>query len=460
MDKRYARILTGLLLAALCSACATTRVNAPSQPAAAPNATMASAARLAREQEAQTGEVRAQSTREIERLLAGVDDATLAREAAILPAGDPLYAYAGRALLARGLPLPRPFDRGAQWRFDLNERPPAERDGYRPPVKLAVLLPLSGALATASAPVRDGFLAGYYGETRRRPEIGFFDTGGTAAGALAAYAKAAAAGVDFVVGPLGRDEVSALFASPKLDVPVLALNRGAAAPPSGNAGFSLAPEEDGVIAAEYLLARERRSALVISGSDDNGRRAAAAFRERFIERGGSVVETLSVGEAPGNLSANLTAAAQKGPDSVFLAVRGSTARALAPQLALAGLAAKSRVGTSQLTLGTGKPEEDKALDGVAFPTEVWSARGIDGLPTPGAAATQLPTARGAAARLFAFGYDAWRLSAYLEHLATGDNAQLEGATGLLRLDGFGNVLRTPAWSTFSGGRPVPIASDG
>ena len=28
------------------------------------------------------------------------------------------------------------------------------------------------------------------------------------------------------------------------------------------------------------------------------------------------------------------------------------------------------------------------------------------------------------------------------------------------IDGFGNVQRTPAWSTFSGGRPVPLADAG
>ena len=33
-----------------------------------------------------------------------------------------------------------------------------------------------------------------------------------------------------------------------------------------------------------------------------------------------------------------------------------------------------------------------------------------------------------------------------------------GATGRLQLDGFGNVVRAPSWSTFSGGRPMPIAN--
>ena len=49
--------------------------------------------------------------------------------------------------------------------------------------------------------------------TRRRPEIVFYDTAGTAGGAIAAYDNAVAAGADYVLGPLGRDEVSAVFRS-------------------------------------------------------------------------------------------------------------------------------------------------------------------------------------------------------------------------------------------------------
>jgi uncharacterized protein len=401
-----------------------------------------------------TGQARTDNQHAIVRQLAGLNDATLQARAAALPAGDPLYNFVGRALISRGLAPPRPFDRGEQWGFDTSQRPPAERDGYRPPTKLAVLLPLSGSLATAAAPVRDGLLAGYYGETRRRPEIHFIDTTGTPAGALAAYQKAIDGGADFVVGPLGRDEVSALFARDALPVPLLALNRGTGAPPAGSAEFSLAPEDDGIAAAEYLLAHERRNALVIVSNDDNGRRAVAAFRERFSERGGKVAASVSVAEVPGDVGAQLRSASAA--DAVFLAVKGSTARALAPQLALAGFAGKSRVATSQLVLGTGKPEDDLVLDGIAYPSELWSVRGVAGLPAAASVAETLPTARGPAARLFAFGYDAWQITAYLEKLATGAEANLRGATGVLHLDGFGNILRTPAWSTFSGGRATPL----
>ncbi|MEJ7746909.1 MAG: hypothetical protein WKF61_09190, partial [Luteimonas sp.] len=45
-------------------------------------------------------------------------------------------------------------------------------------------------------------------------------------------------------------------------------------------------------------------------------------------------------------------------------------------------------------------------------------------------------------------------------LATGSDAQVQGATGDLRIDGFGNVMRTPAWSTFSGGVAMPLSGSG
>jgi outer membrane PBP1 activator LpoA protein len=409
---------------------------------------MVQADALARQALAQGGAERAQTDKQIETLLAALDNPTLQREAAALPAGDPLYNYAGRALLRRGLPLPRPFDRTA-WKFDAGNRPAAESDGYRPPMKLAVLLPLSGNLATAAAPVRDGFLTGYYAETRRRPEVSFYDT---STGASAAYDLAVSEGNDFVVGPLGRDEVGMLFNRATLPVSVLALNRSQLQPPAGNASFSLSPEDEGIAAADYLIERGARRVLVVSAVDDTQRRAVTSLRERLAERGATITDVVSEGVA----DFAPFAAKEGGVDAVFLAIKGTAARQLMPRLALAGLAGKPRVATSQLLSGTGKPEDDRVLDGIAFPSESWTTRGTRGLPSPASAAAMLPNAKGPAARLFAFGFDAWLITAYLEHLATSSEG-INGATGVLRIDGFGNVQRTPAWSTFSSGIAVPLA---
>ena len=461
-DATWARILLALLLALLAAGCTTTEI--VTRPSATPRMApvFAEAAVLARNHAALAGQAQLDNGNRIERLLAGLDDATLARGAAALPAGDPLYDFAGRALLNRGLPLPRPFDRGGNWRFDAGNRPPADSDGYRPPMKLAVLLPLSGSMSTAARPVRDGLLAGYYAEQRRRPDIAFYDTAGTAGGTIAAYDKAVADGADFVLGPLGRDAVSTLFHNDKLTVPVLALNRGNVPPPAGSASFSLAPEDDGIAAAEYLIARKAPRVLVLVDGDDGMRRAVAAFREQLQARGGSIVAEIGVTAEPGDLSAAIAAAARKegGVDAVFLALKPAQARALAPQLSLAGLGGKLRVATSQLSGAGEDATRDHALDGIAFPTEVWSVRGVAGLPSATSAASLLPSARGGAAKLFAFGYDAWLLTAYLERLATGADGKVTGATGTLRIDGFGNVVRTPAWSTYSGATAVPLGNAG
>ena len=87
-------------------------------------------------------------------------------------------------------------------------------------------------------------------------------------------------------------------------------------------------------------------------------------------------------------------------------------------------------------------------------------QGIPGLPSAESTGSMLSTARGPAAKLFAFGYDAWLLTAYLERLAGNANSKVEGATGALRVDGFGNIVRTPSWSTFSNGQIIPLARTG
>ena len=309
----------------------------------------------------------------------------------------------------------------------------------------APVLPLTGSQAAAASAVRDGFLTGYYGESRRRPEVRFYDT---ASGAPAAYARAVAEGNDFVVGPLGRDEVDAVFARDQLPVPLLALNRGNRTPPPGSAGFSLSPEDEGISLAQYLIERGASRVLIVGAGEDAQRRSAEAAKAQLERRGVQVVGSVGLGT-------NLATLAQDA-DAVLLAMKGSQARALAPQLAGAGSGRRILVATSQITSGTGKPAEDVALDGIAYPTERWNTRGVQGLPAQASAAARLDTAKGPAARLFAFGFDAWLVTAYLERLALSNNADIAGATGRLSLDGFGNVLARPAWSRFSGGVAVPM----
>jgi uncharacterized protein len=341
---------------------------------------------------------------------------------------------------------------GAHWQFD-DTRPPAERDGYRPPRKLAVLLPMTGQLATAAGSVRDGLLAGYYGERRPRPELVFYDTAGTPAGASAALARALSEGADQVVGPLGREEVMAIAATASTQ-PVLTLNSSDAALPANVATFALSPEDEGRAIAAYLAPRNARRVLLLSSGDDNANRSVNTLRAQLQGNGGDIVDTIAVvGDDPGDLTAALraSASAEGGIDAVVLALRGSQARLVVPQLAAAGLSQRLRVATSQLMSGTGNAEEDRVLDGIVFPSESWLVGAASALPAATALGRDLPTARGPAARLFAFGHDAWLLSGWLYHLASHPEARIEGATGRLGLQADGTVVRAPAWATFRGG---------
>jgi outer membrane PBP1 activator LpoA protein len=94
-------------------------------------------------------------------------------------------------------------------------------------------------------------------------------------------------------------------------VPLLALNRTSIAVPSGSASFSLSPEDDGIAAAEFLLARNAKRVLVLTGNDEGMRRAAAALRDRLAERGGAVVESLDVGADALAFQPRLQASVQK-----------------------------------------------------------------------------------------------------------------------------------------------------
>lgn len=398
---------------------------------------------------------RAATARNIEHLLGGLTGSDLAARAASLPADDPLYPFVARELARRGMPLPHPLQRSEAVRTDAF--PPADSDGYRPPTQLAVLLPLSGTAASAGAAVRDGILAGYYAESRRRPVLKFYDSAGRADDTRRLAAQAIADGAQLILGPLTREAVDGLFAQDGVDVGVIALNRAQALPP-GSASFALTPDEEGLVAADRCLQRGLRRIWVIGQSDDNSQRALAAFRDELRARGGEIAGETQVAAAADSFGSQLTAqlaASHVAPDAVFLALRAAPARLVAAQLQDSTLAALPRLATSLILAGGGNARLDAELDGIEYPELPWLLGRRSDLPDADALAAQLPSARGSAQRLFAFGLDAWKLAAYYDRLTRDPGFTLQGATGQLRLDSLGVVQREPGWAVFRAGQPQP-----
>jgi outer membrane PBP1 activator LpoA protein len=359
------------------------------------------------------------------------------------------------------------------------------REGYKVPAQVALLLPADGDYAAASTPIRQGFFAAYFDAGRNhapRPTVRSYNSHGTADGAVQAYQQAVRDGARLVIGPLTRGEVAAVFALPQLPVPVLALNHPDDRQlPAGNASeFGLLPETESAQAADHMVERGLLRAYVMISADDFAQRAADAFKAELVSRGGEVVATTvlptgasSFADAIKNLQLPTTSAAPAaasstadataeptgaGDTGIFISMRPNQARLLMPQLRIAQVSLPV-FATSHVYAGGDDAPANRDLDGIEFCDAPWLFDAQPGLPDHAAIAAKLPAARDGAARLFAFGMDAWSLVPYLDWLKAHPGSYMPGATGQLAADPFGRIRRVLTWAKFENGVARPLSGN-
>jgi len=430
------------------------------------------------------GADRAQNEAQLLNTLQSMPPDALKQQATQLPPGDPLQPWLNQALRKSGQALPvvvlRPNQPVGTLMPDSNNQ--MQREGYRPAHLIAVLLPTEGNLKAVAQAVRDGFFAAYFADKNaQRAQVRVYDSGGSAAEATAAYAKAVHDGADHIVGPLTREAVSAVFAQGRLQVPVLALNQPdhGETPPPGSAAFGLAPDTEAAQAAEHMLERGMRRAIVITATDDWAERAALAFRAQFESRNGQVLSEARLTEGEVNFSTLLRQTMAGVPASkaapalpgavlapaptaesdvgIFISMRPQQARLLLPQIKLAGYNGVPVFATSHIYAGDYNPGLDRDLDGVEFCDAPWLFDASTlGLPRHSEIARVLDSARGAGARLFAMGLDAYTLLPYLEWMSQHHDSYVAGATGQLATDNLGRIQRLLVWAQFENGAARPI----
>jgi len=395
-------------------------------------------------------------------ILAGMGSAGMNALFPTLAHNDPLKPYVSQALARSGTATPLALPQ-------LNEpvgtlTGASAPQGFAMPARVALLLSATGRVAVASAAVRDGFFAAYFhtpATQEQRPTIKVYDTGGTADGTLAAYQRAVADGASLVVGPLSRDAVGALFSQASLPVPVLALNRaqGNQQGPAGSTEFALLPEAEGAQLGAHMVTAGLHAAIVFRGNDDTSARTFAAFKLEFESLGGQIANDIVLQPGDVDFAAQIQAALAGSGNQTGIAalLRPDQARLLLPQLRLA-LSTLPVFSTSMVYSGDENATADGDLDGMQFSDEPWLYDAQAGLPSHATLASQLSTAAGPAARLFAFGMDAYALMPYLGWLRSHPGSYLAGATGQLTMDAFGHVQRTPIWVQFQGGVARPVAA--
>ena len=335
------------------------------------------------------------------------------------------------------------------------------------PNQIALLLPLSGRSESFGVAVRDGFIAAYLQQdAASRPRLKIYDVAAQSVGA--AYSSAIADGAGFVVGPLTKEDVAAVVPLSEGRTPILALNflSDTMSAPRNFYQFALLPEDEARMVARRVVADGRLAGVAIVPGGELGNRVAAAFADELKSLGGTVLDSQRYEPSQPDFSDIIKQVLQvktvKGEPSthrtdatfVFIVGTPGAARLIMPQLRFHYAGDVPVYSTSDSF--EPDPSANADIDGMLFPGMPWmisndpvTAQIRDGVR----AAWPARTARSDRSRLYAFGFDAYRLVPGLRSSGPGSAAEIAGVTGKLHLDAENKIRRDLEWAQIRGGVP-------
>lgn len=347
------------------------------------------------------------------------------------------------------------------------------------PRNIALLLPLEGRFSNAARAVRDGFLSAYYtGQEENKVNLRIYSADRDNVSAV--YDEAVRNGANIVVGPLDKDALLSLLTRQEFSVPVLVLNDIPGAElPANVYSFSLTPEDEARQVAEHIWLDGHSRGIALYPEGHWGERVYDAFRQRWLELGGELVEAstyvaegrdfaspirglLNVDESHQRHKAlqrllkenvKFQMRRRQDIDFVFLAAYPKQARQVRPQFDFFNASALPIYATSHVYSGMANAKADRDMNGIIFGDMPWTLGKEDISTLRSAVERNWGNERMVYARLFAFGADAWQLIPNLERLSRYRFARLAGGTGSLRIDENNRVHRGLSWATFRAGTP-------
>ncbi len=344
----------------------------------------------------------------------------------------------------------------------------------QPEQQIALLLPLSGRAELVGAAVRDGFIAAYLEQdSALRPNLRIYDV--AAQSVASAYNKAVADGATFVVGPLTKEDVAAVAPLTSGRAPVLALNfLGDTVAGSRNLyQFALLPEDEARMVARRVVTDGRLQGVALFPEGEWGDRVSAAFSEELSRLGGKLLasqryepqrgdysdiikQVLQIRPGkpiPGSRSGKSEPATHRSDASfIFAAGTPSATRQIIPQLKFHYAGDVPVYATSDAF--EPDPSANNDIDGLLFPDMPWMI-GADPVTAQirDAVRNAWPTRTARRDRLYAFGFDAYRLVPYLRSKGSGEGQEIAGVTGRLHLDDHNRIRRELEWAQIKNGAP-------
>jgi outer membrane PBP1 activator LpoA protein len=350
---------------------------------------------------------------------------------------------------------------------------------------IALLLPVTGRAAAPALSVREGFMTAFYqGPAAQRVPVRVYDTGTVSV--ADAVSAATREGADFIVGPLTREEVTAAADTPGRHPPLLALNFLPAehSAPAQFYQYALSPEDEARLVAQRVLQDHHRRGVAIVPAGDWGTRVLAAFRQELTAGGGELISSEAIDTARTDFSGSITAVLRISDsvararrlesvlgtklifeprrrndiEFIFAPAQANIERLLRPQLRFHYAGDIATYATSDAFEPEPRANED--LEGLMFPDMPWMLGGDLADAVRAAAHDAWPSGGPHRGRLFAFGFDAYRLAVALRNPGVTGNVGIEGLTGRLSFDAERRIHRELGWAQLHNGelRLLPAAS--
>lgn len=335
------------------------------------------------------------------------------------------------------------------------------------PQHIGVLLPLSGKLSAQAEAIRNGIASAHQGQLS---QLSFFDTQSQDMSSL--YQQLQQAGVDFIIGPLLKENVESL-ANLGSAIPQLALNMPEQPLTSPhNYYFALSPEAEAAEAALFMWEQGHQQPLVFAPNNALGRRSSKEFNLRWQQLTGQAarVAYFSNKEAiesdvrralktkPSLAEVGVTQAVTDhhalptpGPiDSVFMASNATETRFILPYFDFVRDSRAERfptyVTSRSYTPSGGAPISE--LNGVQLADMPWLFGSA--LQLKERVDQQWPNSSSSWLRLFALGYDAMTLIPQLTDLRSG-GAPVPALTGDISINEQGVIERRLQWMEYRDG---------
>jgi len=399
----------------------------------------------------------------------------------------------------------------------------AEFSPYQPD-NIAVLLPLSGRFEKPGKAIQLGLMNAYFHQQKNSDggelntaKLHFFDTQTTTSEALASQLQEA--NIDFVVGPLMKNEIEGLL--PLIEnMPVLALNSFVAKVKKVEAkkngaetkvaetdvtgdettieqlaenniawhyAFPLSPEDEAEQAAKMINANQHKNPLIIVPKSDYGKRVAKAFTEQwavltpesdvqveahyfqskaklanFID---SVLQTdkskrrINQMKAITRISLETEVRSRRDIDAIYIVSKRDELILLKPfiDVSVSPFAQKIPLYASSRSHSFDRNNmQNKELSQLIFSDNPFLLEPNSELSREIEQAWKKQSF--ATLRLFALGFDSYQLIEQLIYLQNSDEAVYKGLIGELSLDANNSIQAQLSWAKYQNGELFEVAS--